>query len=129
MVLGKGAVVRTVTEWIATHDDQAIPPRVKVRVFIKYNGRCPKCTRYLPPGKWACDHIVALINGGQHRERNLQPLCNSPCHSQKTKQDVAEKSRTARIRKRSAGIKKPSRFACSKASKHKKKVTGEVVLR
>ncbi len=98
---------RKVDEWIASHDDQAIPPRVQLRVFEKHNGKCPKCTRKLHPGQWACDHIKALINGGEHRESNLQPLCVSPCHSQKTKADMAEKARVAKVRKRAAGIRKP----------------------
>ncbi|BBB98559.1 MULTISPECIES: HNH endonuclease [Bradyrhizobium] len=50
-------------------------------------------TRKLEPRKWQLDHIVALINGGENRERNLWPLCTSPCHSRKAKLDLAEKSR------------------------------------
>jgi 5-methylcytosine-specific restriction protein A len=100
-------MTRTVEEWIATHDDQAIPARVKIRVFDRSGGVCPQCT--LPiVGKLrpAYDHIQALINGGQHREANLQLLC-VPCHAVKTKADVAEKSVTARIRAKHLGIKKP----------------------
>jgi 5-methylcytosine-specific restriction protein A len=100
-------MTRAVPEWIAKHDDEAIPPRVELRVFQKHDGCCPKCGRKLRPGHWACDHITALINGGQHRESNLQPLCNTPCHSQKTAEDVAEKSRTYKRRKSEVGIKKP----------------------
>jgi 5-methylcytosine-specific restriction endonuclease McrA len=99
--------MRSNDEWIASHDDQAIPDRVKLRVFEKYKGKCPKCTRKLQPRKWDCDHIVALINGGKHKESNLQPLCNSPCHSNKTKADVKEKSKNYRVRRRDAGIRKP----------------------
>lgn len=120
---------RATDEWIGKNDDTAIPPRVKLKIFEKHHGICPKCTRKLHPGQWACDHIVALVNGGSHRELNLQPLCVSPCHSQKTKADVAFKSRTARIRKRAAGIKKRSTFACSRDSKFKKRIDGSIVLR
>lgn len=100
-------MTRTVDEWIATNDDQAIPARVKVRVFERANGHCAECT--LPiVGKLrpAYDHIQALINGGQHREANLQLLC-VPCHAIKTKADIAEKSVTARVRAKHIGIKKP----------------------
>lgn len=100
-------MTRSVEQWRASHDDQAIPDRVKARVFLKFDGHCPKCTRKLMPGQWACDHIVALINGGKHEEANLQPLCNSPCHSAKTRADVALKSKTARARKNAMGIHKP----------------------
>ena len=98
---------REVPEWIGKTDDQAIPARVKVRVFLRAGGVCAECT--LPiVGKLrpAYDHIQALINGGEHRESNLQLLC-VPCHAVKTKADVAEKSATYRKRVKHLGIKKP----------------------
>jgi 5-methylcytosine-specific restriction endonuclease McrA len=119
-------MTRAIPEWIATHDDQAIPTRVKIRVFDLFNGKCQICE--LPVTTAAYDHRVALINGGAHRESNLQLLC-VPCHKGKTKSDVAKKSKTARVRARHLGIKKPSRFPGSKKSKFKKKVNGEVILR
>ena len=98
---------RTTDEWIATDDDQAVPARVKIRVFDRYNKRCADCTNEIV-GKLrpAYDHIQALINGGQNRESNLQLLC-VPCHAVKTKADVAEKSVTARKRGKAIGITKP----------------------
>lgn len=99
--------MREVPDWKAKRDDEAIPPRIKARVFQRYDGICPKCTRKMEPGKWQCDHIVALVNGGKHEEGNLQPLCTSPCHSQKTKADVAQKSKDYRVRAKHNGIRKP----------------------
>lgn len=98
---------RATEEWVASHDDQAIPPRVKVRVFEKSGGRCADCTLSIV-GKLrpAYDHIQALINGGRHAESNLQLLC-VPCHAVKTKADVAEKSVTAGKRRNAIGLKKP----------------------
>lgn len=90
---------RELPEWIGKTDDSAIPDHVKLRVFTAHNGVCPKCTRKLRRGEWDCDHIVALVNGGPNRESNLQPLCKVPCHSQKTADDVAEKSKVYRKRK------------------------------
>jgi 5-methylcytosine-specific restriction enzyme A len=98
--------MRALPEWIADHDDQAIPPRVKLRIFERHEGRCPKCTRTLRPGQFAFDHIVALANGGKHCESNLQPLCNSPCHSSKTKADVAEKKERRRRKVKQLGLKR-----------------------
>lgn len=95
--------MRAVPEWIATSDDQAIPPRVRLRIFG--SGICKKCTRRLMAGQWDCDHIVALANGGQHRESNLQPLCIDPCHSDKTKADRKMKARSDKGQKKQAGIK------------------------
>lgn len=96
---------RELPEWIADHDDQAIPARVKIRTFDRYGGKCVICTlpivgRMLPA---QYDHAVALVNGGGHRESNLQLLC-SPCHAVKTKADVAEKSVTARKRAKHLGL-------------------------
>lgn len=97
--------MREVPEWIGATDDAVIPPRVRLRVFTKHNGICPKCTRPLRPKHWDCDHIVALANDGQHRESNLQPLCDSPCHSNKTKDDRRMQALTNKRRKTNAGIK------------------------
>lgn len=123
--------MRTVPEWVASSDDQAIPARVKLRVFDRFSGICPKCSRKLRTGHFDYDHIVSLANGGRHAEFNLQPLCTSPCHSTKTKQDVAEKSRTYERRKSYVGLRKPKGqpMPGTKASGWKKKISGEVVRR
>lgn len=122
---------RSVAWWVAKHDDEAIPARVQLRVFQRFNGICPKCTRKMEPGKWQCDHIIALVNGGGHAESNLQPLCASPCHSQKTKADVAEKSRVYRKAANHAGIKtrKGRPMPGSRASGIKRKMNGQVERR
>ena len=52
------------------------------------------------------DHKIALINGGENRENNLQPLCRN-CHGDKTAADVREKSLIYRKRVRAAGLRKP----------------------
>lgn len=100
-------MARAVPEWIGATPDTPIPDRVKLRVFLRFDGACPKCTRKLMPGQWDADHVIAIINGGENRESNLQPLCDTPCHSRKTKADVAAKSRTYKARKRNAGMRKP----------------------
>lgn len=120
---------RSTEEWRGATPDSAIPPRVRLRVFERAAGRCQCCTRKIGPGdSWQADHVVALINGGANRESNLQCLCGW-CHKGKTVGDVAEKSRTARVKAKHAGIKPKSRFACSRDSKFRKKLNGEVVLR
>ena len=100
---------RSLPEWIGNTDDTHVPPRVKLRVLKLYGRRCDPahggCGRELGPGDaWTCDHIVAIINGGENRERNLHPLCEW-CHPPKTGADVAEKSRMYRAQLRHAGIK------------------------
>lgn len=100
---------RAVTEWIGATSDTAIPARVRLRVFDRAHGRCEICSRKIMSGNdWQADHIVALINGGENRESNLRCVC-AWCHGEKTKSDVAEKSRVARIRKKRLGLTKAKR--------------------
>lgn len=101
--------MRSVPEWKGATDDTPIPARVKVRIFDAYGGVCYLSHRKIMPGdKWQCEHIVAIINGGQNRETNLAPALVEP-HKIKTKEDVRIKAKTARIRKRHLGIKKRGR--------------------
>lgn len=103
--------MRPVPEWIGKHHLEAIPPRVLVRVFEKYGGVCQcGCGRKIVSGEaWELDHIVALINGGEHRESNLQPLLYEH-HKIKTRADVAQKSKSYEIRKRHIGIRRRPTF-------------------
>lgn len=98
---------RATPEWIAKHPDQAIPPRVKLRIFERHNGICHISGRRIRPGDcYDFDHIVALCNGGEHRESNLAPALKDK-HREKTKEDVAIKATAARKRKKLLGIDKP----------------------
>lgn len=100
---------RSVPEWIGASPDRRIPDRVRLRVYMRAEGRCQCCGRKIVAGDWQADHVVALANGGEHRESNLQCLCTW-CHKAKSKQDIAEKSRTYRKRKAHVGLKRrPSR--------------------
>src|SRR5687768_16888681 len=124
-------MTRAVPEWIATNDNAKIPPRVMERIARKADGHCIVCTRETGPGlPGECDHIVPLILGGEHRERNLQWLCK-PCHAAKSKLDVKLKSKVARVSQRNLGIKrKPSRsWGYGKDSKFKMKIGGGIVQR
>lgn len=100
---------RSVPEWIAKHDDAPIPPRVRLRVFERHGGICHLSSRKIQPGEpWDCDHIVALVNGGEHRERNLVPVLKEP-HKAKTAEDVKEKAIVAKKRKTHLGIRAKKR--------------------
>lgn len=99
-------MAREVDEWIGKTADTPAPPRVKLRVFLKYEGRCQcGCGIKIANKPWQADHKLAIINGGENRESNLHPLLTEH-HKNKTRADVAEKSRTYRVRSRNAGIKK-----------------------
>ncbi len=122
-------MTRAVEEWIGKTDDTPVPDRVKLRVFQAHGGICHIANRKIMPGEpWDAEHVKAIINGGENRENNLAPALRDK-HPIKTARDMAEKARTYRKRKSNLGIKKRSSFACSRQSRWKKKVTGEVVLR
>lgn len=122
------ATSRTVVEWIGATPDTAVPSRVRLRVLNDFRRRCANCTRPIAPGdKWTCDHKVALINSGENRERNLQPLCQW-CNPEKNAADVAEKSDVYAKAAAHAGIKRKPKgrpMAGTRASGWKHKVSGE----
>jgi 5-methylcytosine-specific restriction protein A len=100
---------RSTEEWIGKTDDTPIPPRVKLRVFERHNGVCHLSGRKIRAGEpWDCDHVVALINGGQNRENNLAPALRDK-HREKTARDVAEKARIASKKAAHLGIKPKGR--------------------
>lgn len=97
----QGGVVmaRSTKEWIGKSDDSAVPDRVRLRVLDRYNKTCAGCGMPLIGQPWTCDHIVALINAGENRERNLQPLGDKCCNKKKNADDVAQKSATYQTRR------------------------------
>lgn len=97
-------MTRTVPEWIGRSDDEPFPPRVRLRILARHGGNCAGCG--LPiVGAFTCDHIIAIINGGENRESNGQPLCNKTCNPKKNASDVAIKSATAISQKKRHGLK------------------------
>jgi 5-methylcytosine-specific restriction endonuclease McrA len=79
---------------------------------------------------WQVDHTIPLIQGGENREKNLQAICLD-CHLIKTKAEVAEKSKTARIRKKHLGLRKAKGrpLPGTKASGIRKRMDGKVEKR
>lgn len=127
---------RQVKEWIGKTSDAPVPPRVRLRVLLRFERCCDAarggCGRPIRPGdKWTCDHGVALINGGENRERNLHPLC-AWCNPDKNASDVAEKSMVYHKQLRHAGIKLKAKgrpLPGTIASGWKKHVNGTVERR
>jgi len=104
---------------------------VRLRIFERHQGVCHLSGRKIMAGElWDLDHIVALCNGGQHRESNLAPALKDK-HREKTKEDVAEKSQTYRKRTAHLGIKpkKGRPIPGSKRSGFRRKFDGTVVRR
>lgn len=95
-------------EWIGKTDDSRPPPHVRLRIFERYDGVCHWSGIKIRAGDhWDCDHIVALINGGENRESNMAPILRGKPHKEKTAADVAEKSRVYRKRAKHVGLTKP----------------------
>jgi 5-methylcytosine-specific restriction endonuclease McrA len=125
-------MTRATPEWIGRDDNEAVPPRVRVRVWDRANGHCQNCTRKIAAGeRWVADHILAIINGGANREKNLQLLCDWCDRKVKTPADVAEKKVTARKKGKHIGaVSKPKKpFPGGRGSKFKQKIGGGVVYR
>jgi 5-methylcytosine-specific restriction protein A len=123
-------VSRAVEEWIGKTDDTPAPPRVQLRVFLKFDGHCQcGCGIKIDNKPWQTDHRLALINGGENRESNLQPLLVDH-HKTKTRADVALKSADRKTQLHHYGIKQSRNpMPGSRRSKFKKKMNGQVELR
>lgn len=89
---------RPVAEWVGKTINAPIPDRVRLRVLNRFHQCCANCGFLIVSRDWECDHIKALVLGGEHRESNLQPL-HLRCHSIKTANDLLAKVITARKRK------------------------------
>jgi 5-methylcytosine-specific restriction endonuclease McrA len=99
--------MRSIPEWKGKTDDTPVPPRVRLRVFNRFGGVCYLSGKAIRPGdKWEIEHVIALSNGGEHRESNMAPALVVP-HRAKTKQDRKLKAKVDRVRKRHLGIRKP----------------------
>ena len=123
-------MARTTPEWTGKHDDAAIPPAVKLRLWSKCGGFCQSCTRKILAGEPKhFDHIVPLADGGRHAEGTLQVLCK-PCHAEKTGIEATERAAVRSKAKAILGIKAkpkqsiPSRPAPTKPARDKLPVPG-----
>jgi 5-methylcytosine-specific restriction endonuclease McrA len=123
-------MARSVDEWVAKHDDEAIPPRVRRRVFDRFGGVCQETGLTIQPGdQWDCDHEIALAAGGEHREGNLRPVLRY-AHRVKTAADAAVKAKIGRVRNRHLGISgKKAVIPGSKSSGWKKPLNGPAYRR
>lgn len=103
--------------------------RTRLEAWTRCGGRCEGCDAILRPGHFDYDHDKPAAFGGGASIENCRVLCMD-CHRTKTgTRDIPAIAKSNRVRARQAGIKKKSKFACSKDSGWKKKVTGEVVPR
>ena len=97
-------MARNLPEWIGKSDDTPVPPRVRLRVFERYNGICQLSKRKILIGEeWHCHHVVGLEEKGENRESNLVPALVEP-HKRENARQQAVKKTVNRIRKKHIGI-------------------------
>jgi len=95
---------RSVEEWIGATPDTPVPPRVKARVFTRYDGRCYLSDRKIGAGDaWEVEHVKALALGGENRESNLAPALVD-AHRDKTRDDRQRIAKADRVRAKHLGI-------------------------
>jgi hypothetical protein len=98
---------RKTDEWRGKTDDAMPPPRVRQRIYDRANGVCHICALPIKTGEsWHADHVVALIAGGENRERNLAPA-HGHCNLAKGVIEAKEKAKVAKTRQKHLGIKAP----------------------
>jgi hypothetical protein len=124
---------RATPEWIGKSPDTPIPDYVKLRIWDREQGRCYLTGRKLRAGEYDFEHVIALANwtgdGHGNRESNIR-LAYRPAHREKTRQDVAAKAKSDRVRKKHVGIKKPKHpMPGSRASGWRRRMDGTVERR
>lgn len=121
---------RTLPEWVGSTPDANIPARVRLRVFDAHGETCHLTGRKITAAdQWDVDHVIALANGGEHRETNLAPALRE-AHRAKTSEDVKTKAKIERVRKKHLGItSKKATLPGSRGSTLKRKINGQTVRR
>jgi len=122
---------RSLPLWIGATDDTPAPPRVRVRVFERCDGKCTQCGRKLRPGEaWTLEHLIALINGGRNAEDNLGVTCGW-CLPGKNAVDVALKAKTYRVKRKNLLPREDTRssFQTNRNGLWKRRLDGTIVRR
>jgi len=120
-------VTRSLEPWVAKHDDQAIPDRVKIRVLKSQANAdgipiCPCCTMPVRPSDAVdFDHETPLADGGKHAEVNLRAI-HRKCHKLKTAREAQTRAEERSQFKAIYGLKErkawPSRPFASANPRH-----------
>ena len=99
-ILGWELMARSTPEWRGKTDDTMPPPRVRLRIYDRAGGVCHICKLPIKPGEnWHSDHVKALIEGGENREKNLAPA-HAHCNLAKANGEKTRKAKVARTRKK-----------------------------
>jgi len=104
---------RATPEWIGKTPDSPIPNYVKLRIYLREDGRCYLTGKKLSTGdEYDYEHVIALANwtgeGHGNRESNIR-LAWRPAHRKKTTADRKIKAESDRVRMKHFGIRKAKR--------------------
>ena len=109
---------------------QEFPKKVRLARWQHCKGFCESCTCMLFLGKYHYHHEHEDTFGGEPSFENCRVLCVA-CHDRITRRRAAVIAKSSRVRNKHLGISRKSRnpLPGGRASKWKRKVSGEVVLR
>lgn len=103
-IVGQAKTGRSVPEWIADNPGQAIPKRVKMRIWEREGGKCYLTGRKIRPGDtFEFEHVRALADDGEHRESNIRLALTAP-HKVKSADEAAARVKPDRIRAKHNGL-------------------------
>lgn len=122
---------RAVPQWVGRRPESMPGQIVLLRLYSKQDGKCAcgcGMVMNLERDEIDCDHIVALIDGGENAEGNLQLLLRAH-HRTKTKAEATARSREREHKAKAfRHLDKPG-FKTNRSGKFKKKMSGEVIPR
>lgn len=106
------------------------PRRILAAGYARANGCCEKCGAKLKVGEGEGDHIIPDQLGGPATLDNLQILC-SPCHKEKSGNDLRQIRKSDRQRDKFTGAFKPRGrpMPGSRASGWKRTMDGRTIRR
>lgn len=98
-------------EWIGRTPEAMPGQTILLRLYAKQNGICAcGCGQVmnLNRDRIDCDHKLALIDGGENKESNLQLLLHA-CHKAKTAKEATARSEERRHKAKAfTALRKPS---------------------
>ncbi len=96
---------RAVPEWKGKTPDTKIPKAVRLRVFRTWDGIDYLTGIKIVGKEWEVEHVIALVEGGEHREGNMRPVLKGS-QKDKTAAEIGRKSKADRQGAHHAGLAK-----------------------
>lgn len=118
---------------VSTTLRKTLSPRARLTCWERHGGVCVICREKIDGVReeWIVEHVVPLAMGGPDEPSNMGPA-HARCADKKTRGpdgDLATVARAKRRKARHIGIRKPSKFPCSRDSKWRKRIDGTIILR